>query len=477
MAKRDALSGMSDTIAAVSTAPGRSGRAITRLSGRRAFEIARQIAADNFEIPSGYFSNECGIRINGAVVPCVFYLMPAPRSYTREDIAELHTFGAPSLVGAVLDRLLELGARSAEPGEFTRRAFINGRIDLAQAEAVLSVIRSRSAAEEQAAQRALAGELSGKISNVRERLEGLCVKTEASIDLAEQGIETITPSGLASELKETLQYLPSPDTARENIPEEGVVTVIAGKTNAGKSTLFNRLCGRNQALVSPVSGTTRDWLSAEIEIDGITFVLIDTAGTCVSTGEIEQLAQEAGRKQTASAQITILVIDAANPPGTGSFTAPYKTISKAECACPHPNNSTLTVLNKTDLTGTGSFTAPSQIISKAECACPQTTAPDFIRISALTNTGIDTLRKKLVDMITSGLVPAGASQAALSARQRHELSAARDAVRRAAEVCPLGLDLAASDIRDALTALGSILGWGAGEEILDAIFKDFCVGK
>lgn len=457
MAKRDALSGMSDTITAVSTAPGRSGRAITRLSGRRAFEIARQIAADNFEIPSGYFSNECGIRINGAVVPCVFYLMPAPRSYTREDIAELHTFGAPSLVGAVLDRLLELGARSAEPGEFTKRAFINGRIDLAQAEAVLSVIRSRSAAEEQAAQRALAGELSGKISNVRERLEGLCVKAEASIDLAEQGIETITPSGLASELKETLQYLPSPDTVREKIPEEGVVTVIAGKTNAGKSTLFNRLCGRDQALVSPVSGTTRDWLSAEIEIDGITFVLIDTAGTCVSTGEIEQLAQEAGRKQAASAQITILVIDAADPTET----------------CPHSNGPTLTVLNKIDLLNSGTCTS---YVSREFPDIEATTA-DSIKISAFTGEGIDTLRKKLVDMITSGLVPAGASQAALSARQRHELSSARDAVRRAAEVCPLGLDLAASDIRDALTALGSILGWGAGEEILDAIFRDFCVGK
>ncbi len=448
MAKRDALSGMSDTITAVSTAPGRSGRAITRLSGRRAFEIARQIAADNFEIPSGYFSNECGIRINGAVVPCVFYLMPAPRSYTREDIAELHTFGAPPLVGAVLDRLLELGARSAEPGEFTRRAFINGRIDLAQAEAVLSVIRSRSAAEEQAAQRALAGELSGKISNVRERLEGLCVKTEASIDLAEQGIETITPSGLASELKETLQYLPSPDTARENIPEEGVVTVIAGKTNAGKSTLFNRLCGRDQALVSPVSGTTRDWLSSEIEIDGITFVLIDTAGTCVSTGEIEQLAQEAGRKQTASAQITILVIDAADPPETW----------------PSADSATLTVLNKADILPP----RPSGERTEVRGACS---------VSAFTGEGIDTLRKKLVDMITSGLVPAGAFQAALSARQRHELSSARSAVRRAAEVCPLGLDLAASDIRDALTALGSVLGWGADEEILDAIFRDFCVGK
>lgn len=521
MVRRDTLTGLDDTIAAVSTAPGRSGRAIVRLSGRRAFDITRKAVegtagtvpsrceggmvpasngtpfskspplektdsagkspplekGDSGGFPAskspplpkgdsggfprtGYSSLECRIPIGDGAVPCVLYLMPAPRSYTREDVAEIHTFGAPPLAGAVLDRFMELGARPAEPGEFTKRAFINGRIDLTQAEAVLGVIRSRSAAEQQAAQRALAGELSEGIADVRERLEELCVRAEASMDFADQDMEMITPSGLAAELRSILGDLPGPDTAREKIHEAGVITVITGRTNVGKSTLFNTLCGRNCALVSGVSGTTRDWLSAEIEIDGITFVLIDTAGEWSSTGQIDRLARDATHRQVSSAQITVLVVDASAPNGIARDAQEIRGEDK-RCG------TTLLVLNRIDLLPDVDLSEISRLVPEAETAA----------VSALTGDGIDRLKKKLVDMVTSGSVPGGASHAALSARQRRDIIEAREAIDRGAAACRLGLDLAASDIRDALTALGSVLGWGAGDEILDAVFRDFCVGK
>ncbi len=441
-----------DTIAAISTAPGRSGRGIVRLSGSRAFDITGKLTFSPLHPPSGYSSLDCSVPINGTELPCVIYCMSAPRSYTREDVAEIHTLGAPALLETLLERLLELGARPAEPGEFTRRAFVNGRIDLAQAEAVLSVIRSRTLAEEKAAQRALSGELSDEISMAREKLEALCIEVEASIDVLEEGIDS---SGTAKRLESVLDSLPLPDSTPGSIAEEGITTVIVGRPNAGKSTLFNRLADRDHALVSEVPGTTRDWLSCEIEIEGVRFLLVDTAGNEPASSGLDKTALDMGRRQADSAQIIILVVDGSRPLEPDPLHTP-------EAA------GTLVAINKIDLP------------RAAEASEVRTALPDVqaVSVSALTGEGMDDLKTALGRMVWgSQTLPGQPTHAALSTRQRYTLREARNSVRRGTNACSRGLDLAAHDIREALTYLGSFLGDSASDEILDAIFSEFCVGK
>ncbi len=434
------------TIAAVSTAPGRSSRAILRLSGEQAFSIIAEVTGrKGFDVRS-YSSKRCIVPLRGIPVPCTLYLMPGPRSYTREDVAELHTFGAQPLVGVLFSRLLEGGARQAEPGEFTRRAFLNGRIDLSQAEAVLGIIKAQTDGEQRAAQRALTGELSSRIGRARKRLEEMCIKTEASVDFGDQDIDETLPWKLAEELNGVLEDLPAAGDCRRNVPEAGVVTAITGKANSGKSTLFNRLCRTEHALVSPVSGTTRDWLSAEIEIDAVTFVLIDTAGQRQASDHTELSAQEAGRVQAATAQITLNVIDVSLPPDPHAAAGLFA-------------GTVIRVLNKIDLARTP---VPSD---------------DAIAVSARSGEGVEELKKKLVETVQSGLVPAGPAHATLTTRQDRQLRDAREALLRAIGACSQGLDLASADMRDALSALGSFLGKNAGDEILDAIFSNFCIGK
>ncbi len=443
-----------DTIAAVSTAPGRSARAIVRLSGPRAMEIAGTSSSQDLSGAGPYTSRTCRLTLGPVDVPCVLYLMPAPASYTRQNVAEIHTFGSPPLAEAVLERLLELGARPAEPGEFTKRAFLGGRIDLAQAEAVLAVIRSRSAEEERDAQRALAGELSEKVSAACERLERLCVETEASIDFVEDGIEAVGPSDAAARLEKILGELPAGGAADDSPRETGVIAVIAGPPNAGKSTLFNALAGGDRALVSHISGTTRDWLSAEVEIDGVTFVLVDTAGDSPPADELSERIRSAARGQEASAQVSILVVDAAEGPDAAFLTRPRP-------------GAVLVALNKMDIAPGADTDDVSRILPGSP----------VVPLSALTGGGVDELKKMLSGLVKSGRVPGAAHHAALSLRQKRALDEARRALVRGIESSAQGLDLAASDIRDALTALGSVLGWGATEEILDAVFRDFCIGK
>ena len=443
-----------DTIAAVSTAPGRSALSIVRLSGPRALEIAGSAASEDLSGAGPYTSKTCALEIEGVEDPVTLYLMPAPASYTRQHVAEIHTFGSPPLAEAVLESVLRLGARPAEPGEFTRRAFLGGRIDLAQAEAVLAVIRSRSAEEERDAQRALAGELSEEIAAACDRLEKLCVETEASIDFVEDGVEAVGPEDAAARLANILDGLPSGGGDDDAPRESGVVACIAGPPNAGKSTLFNALAGRDHALVSHIAGTTRDWLSAEIEIDGVTFVLVDTAGDSPSADELSARIRNATHRQESSARVSILVVDAAETPDAAFLTRPRP-------------GAVLVAVNKIDLVPDADTGTISRILPGSP----------VVPLSALTGDGLDELRETLSGLVRSGRVSGAAHHAALSLRQERALEEARAALQRGIESSAQGLDLAASDIRDALTALGSVLGWGATEEILDAVFRDFCIGK
>jgi len=276
---------LDDTIAAVSTPAGASAVGIVRLSGPAAFPILQSLLAESggglASLPP-YSALETALRLRpgGPRVPATLYLMRAPRSYTRQDIAEIHTVGSAALLRVLLDALVERGARVAEPGEFTRRAFLAGRIDLAQAEAVLAVIQSTTANELRAATRALGGHPSRHIRRLHDTLLALRARVEASIDFAEHDIELISPRELCAAVSHALAdvsgQLQGADAGA--LPPEGIRVALCGLPNAGKSSLFNALLGRDRAIVTPVPGTTRDAIAEPLVIEGVRFRLYDTAG-------------------------------------------------------------------------------------------------------------------------------------------------------------------------------------------------------
>ena len=279
------MQSLDDTIAAVSTPAGASVVGIVRLSGPASFSILQGLLAeapgDLAGLPA-YSAVEIALRLRpgGPRVPATLYLMRGPRSYTRQDIAEIHTIGSTALLRMLLDALVERGARVAEPGEFTRRAFLAGRIDLAQAEAVLAIIEATTEAELRAASRALGGHPSRQIRRLHDALLALRARVEASIDFAEHDIELIAPGELSHALSQALAdvsgQLQGADAGA--LPPEGIRVALCGLPNAGKSSLFNALLGRDRAIVTPVPGTTRDAIAEPLAIDGVRFRLYDTAG-------------------------------------------------------------------------------------------------------------------------------------------------------------------------------------------------------
>jgi len=276
---------LDDTIVAISTPAGTSRAAIVRLSGPQSFPILESLVAEpscRLAALPPYSAREAALRLRapGPRIPASLYLMRAPRSYTRQDVAEIHTLGSPPLLRMLLDALVERGARIAEPGEFTRRAFLGGRIDLAQAEAVLAVVQAASASELRAAARALQGHPSRHIGELHDTLVGLRAQVEASIDFAEHDIELITQQDLLAAIDEALAVvndeLKNADAG--TLPPEGVRVALCGLPNAGKSSLFNALLARDRAIVTEIPGTTRDAVAEPLTLEGIRFRLYDTAG-------------------------------------------------------------------------------------------------------------------------------------------------------------------------------------------------------
>ena len=488
-----------DTIAAVSTPAGRAPLAIVRLSGDRAWELARGLVwpDDAAMLPErcpdyAALRARLGLASCSVRIPAELYLMRRPRSYTREDIVEIHMVGAPPLVEEVLEALLAAGARLADPGEFTRRAFLNGRIDLTQAEAVCSIIRSRSDAEHRAAVRLLEGGLFRRVREMREELLALCAQVEAGIDFADQDIEIISADAAAEALVRARGKLAelAQGGRSKDVQEEAVRVVLCGPVNAGKSSLFNALLGEDRVIVASVPGTTRDTVEAVLEIHGVRVRLTDTAGGWRGeTGEgrcegvddplegeavlpsplsplpsapadqIERSAQERARAQATRADIVVLVLDGSRP----------LDAEEGDMIRSLDPSRSLVVLNKADL----KREIPDCAVTRLRKGV------SVLALSARTGAGVGELRERLAGMVWEGGLDLSAAGLALNARHRQAIRRAMSAIVSAVDSTArqMSVEFVALDLREALDALGEIVGETVSDDILDRIFAEFCIGK
>lgn len=447
-----------DTIVATATPPGRGGIGIVRVSGPAATRIAvamlGRLPEPRYALHARFLSAEGRAMDEGLAL-----YFPAPHSYTGEAVLEMHGHGGPLLMEALIARALELGARRAQPGEFTQRAYLNDKLDLAQAEAVADLIDAGSEAAARAALRSLQGEFSAQVRSLDEALAQLRAHVEATIDFPTDEIDYLADRVLAERLAGVRAQCAALQAMAQQgrLLTEGLSVVIAGAPNAGKSTLLNRLAGHDAAIVSEIPGTTRDVLRERVQIDGVPLLLLDTAGLRDSGDAIETEGMRRARAAMQQADRVLFVIDALADPEALSFVA-----ERARLPAKVP---VTLVYNKTDLLPPG---AASALSLPGVMGLP---------VSALNGTGIDALRAHLLDSAGYQRENSGT----LSARRRHlEALAAAAASLEAAEIqsrSARAAELVAEELRNAQCALGEITGAGTADELLGRIFNSFCIGK
>lgn len=456
-----------DTIAAISTPPGTGGIGVVRVSGPATMAIAQRVFVrsngqpfshlESHRVYHGFVVNTCGERVDEALL-CV---MQRPRSYTREDVAEVSCHGGAMTTQRVLEAVLAQGARVAEPGEFTRRAFLNGRLDLTQAEAVIDLIHARTEASHRAALRQLEGALSRRLRDVREQLLQVSVYLEAGIDFPEEDIELVSEGGLIDRLVvigEELTHLLE-TFARGRVVREGLATAVVGRPNVGKSSLLNALIGRDRVIVSPHPGTTRDTIEVALELEGLLLKIIDTAGIRTTADAVEQEGVRRARKVVGEAELLIVVLD-----GSVDLVEDDRMLLAETATRPR-----LLVRNKCDLPARWS---PGML-------GPGATASPMIEISALEGRGLPELESAIVRQAL-GNEPLEPGEVLLT-RVRHHQSVA--AALRDVQAAEQGLrqgvpvEFVAFDVTEALRQIGEVLGEDCSGEVLDRIFESFCIGK
>lgn len=453
-----------DTIAAIASAPGGAARGIVRLSGSGVAECLAgwfcprdDVALADCPAPSRIPGE---LRLAHATVPlaplaCDLFYWPGTRSYTREPVAELHTFGSPPLLEAILAEACRRGARPAEPGEFTLRAFLAGRLDLTQAEAVLGVIDAGGDAELRRALEQLAGGLATPLAALRNSLLDLLAHLEAGLDFVDEDIEFISTGELLRQLDDAARAV---RRIEQQMRSRGALhdrlrAVLVGWPNAGKSSLFNALIGREGAIVADRAGTTRDYVTAEFDCDGIACQLIDTAGferSPSAEDALRQAAQVLGTEQRGAAHVEIFCLDA---------TRHLNDWEQQQLAAASPRR--IVVLTKCDARYDSDYDGPA------------------LRTSSRTGEGLIELRAELARSVRDVPRDESSAVATTAARCREHLRQAAESLERARQVArdEAGEELVAAEIRVGLDALGRVVGTVYTDDVLDRIFSRFCIGK
>lgn len=449
---------VNDTIAALATPPGIGAIGIIRISGSKAISIINDVfAGKDLRKVESHTIHLGTIRDQGQILDEVLVsIFKGPKSYTKEDVIEISSHGSQYILQKVLNLLLKNGARLARPGEFTQRAFLNGRFDLAQAEAVADLIASENASMQQTAMNQMRGGFSNEIKNLREQLVHFASMIELELDFAEEDVEFADRSGLI-ELIEKIQVLISSLMSSfeyGNAIKQGIPTVIAGKPNAGKSTLLNALLNEEKAIVSDIPGTTRDFIEDQIIIDGIIFRFIDTAGIRETEDQVEAIGVQRTLDKMKSATVVIYLIDLAND----NLEDVKQQIEELKAS--HKNY--LLVGNKLD-------EGQQDLIDLLD-------DEDALFISAKTKDNLDALKSRLATFIQA---PNQSQVVVTNARHMQSLQQTDEALNRVIEGINLGIsnDLVAQDIRTALFHLGEITGEVTTDDLLENIFSKFCIGK
>lgn len=453
------MSAQRDTIAAIATPAGVGGVGVLRVSGINTNAIARALLGRE---PKPRHAHYAAFRDAGGELLDRGLLLhfPAPHSYTGEDVLELHTHGAPVVLDLLLRRVCQIGARTARAGEFSERAFLNGKLDLAQAEAVADLIASRSEAAARAALHSLDGAFSQRVKNLLESLIQLRLWIEAAIDFPEEEIDFLAAPDLQhnlAALREQLARLLA-DTRRGVRLSDGLHVVIVGRPNAGKSSLLNALAASERAIVTAIPGTTRDLLREGIDVDGIALTLVDTAGLRESSDEVEREGIRRARAELERADVALLVTDAAH------IAADHSLLESLPAGCVG-----VVICNKIDLAGKAAHREVHHDELRGEEV--------RLHLSARSGAGLDLLREELKRLAGASEGSAGA----FSARTRHVLalecvSRHVDAATQALHVKRAG-ELAAEELRAAQQQLGELTGEFTSDDLLGKIFSSFCIGK
>lgn len=460
-----------DTIAAIATPPGEGGIAIVRISGKDALPILERIFVPArpgrwkpYRMRYGHVVDRTGARVDEALA--VF--MRGPHSFTAEDAAEISVHGGPLVVEQVLQQALAAGARAANPGEFTMRAFLNGRIDLTQAEATLDIITARTKAALALAEAQLGGWLSYELHRIRNLLMEPLAYCTALVDFPEDDVE---PQDVETPLTAAVEALDALIATAEQgiVYRQGARATLVGRPNAGKSSLLNALLRIDRAIVTPIPGTTRDTLEETANLGGVPVVLTDTAGIVESADPIERLGVERSRRAVALADVLLLVVDGLTRPADDDHEIVALTRGKR----------TILAVNKIDVINGAD--AVQECVASLQCAYERLRGAPFdatVAVSALTGQGLDALGATIVRLLL-GESPLADGRLVTNARHRDALARAASHARDALDSFRRGAspDLLAVDLTAAINAIGEVTGEAVGDDLLHAIFSRFCIGK
>ncbi len=478
---------MEDTIAAISTAPAEAQRGILRISGKQALKLVGELfqpedSSKESKTTDSQFST--WTRLYGRMklteeigCPAQLYIFRSPHSYTGQDMAELHLPGAPVLLQMVTESLLAAGARAAEPGEFTARAFLNGRMDLSQAEAVAEVISARSDAQLRGAERLLAGALHQKCAQITSQLADILALLEANIDFTDQDIELASTQQLIEQIQTVqndLEQLLANSRSWEELTHLPRV-VVAGPANAGKSCLTNALLGMDRSIVNSLAGTTRDLLTGPLQLRHGECLLIDSAGLGAVEDLLAKDAQQAAQQAIATCDLLLWVMDGSDNRSPVQFEADVHFLETLNC-----RSSCLVVINKIDICSDSSsrIRVIQQLI---HTHAKPVLDGEPVSVSALRGDHLDELNQQIEQSLHGGAIECEGQALALTIRQREALQAGIENMRRACRVFSeaesMAAELAAVELREGLDHLGEISGAVVTEEVLGRIFSRFCVGK